>query len=241
MGLSGRLGCHRVCQRGVRAEASTHSKGRVTEGLAGPCKGDHGVLEAAQGAFHQAVVLLVVGEERIPNGLLGQHLGVAQHHHAVLCAGQRNVEAPRVVEKPDALVLVGADARQDDVVLLATLEGVHAGDLNVLVQLLAEAAVAQHHVDDVHPLPLVGGDDTDLRRGHPSTQEPGHNLLHIGGLCAVEVGGTATADLLVPKLDVKHHRLGGNRPWEVDGGHSALVDGDTVLKTALIKCVGREL
>ena len=63
---------------------------------------------------------------------LAQNLRVSDNDDGVLGSGQGHVEPPRVVEKPDALVLVRADAGDDDDVLLAALEGVDAGDLDSL-------------------------------------------------------------------------------------------------------------
>ncbi len=82
------------------------------------------------------------------------------------------------------LVLIGAHTRQDDVVLLSALEGVHTGHLNVGVQLLPHGAVAQHHLQHVGTLALVRGDHPQLVGGGPTFQEVGHNLLHIGSLCS---------------------------------------------------------
>jgi hypothetical protein len=59
----------------------------------------------------------------------------------VLCASESNVETSRVVKEPNALVLVGPHARQDDVVLLASLECVNRGDLELFVQLVAQLSV----------------------------------------------------------------------------------------------------
>ena len=54
----------------------------------------------------------------------------------VLGPGQRNVQTTRIVEKADALVLVGTHARQYDEVLLATLERIDAGHLDFLYALV---------------------------------------------------------------------------------------------------------
>ncbi len=81
------------------------------------------------------------------------------------------------------LVLIGAHAGEDDVVLLSALEGVHTGHLNVGVQLLPHGAIAQHHLQHVGSLTLVRGDHPQLVRGGPTFQEVGYDLLHIGSLC----------------------------------------------------------
>lgn len=49
--------------------------------------------------------------------MLGENLGVAQDDEAVLGAGEGYVETARVGEETDALVVVAADAGEDDVVL----------------------------------------------------------------------------------------------------------------------------
>ena len=67
------------------------------------------------------------GHERVEmhrgSSPIGQyrHLCVTQHNGAEFCPRQRHVEAARVAEEADSLELVGAHARQDDEVLLATL------------------------------------------------------------------------------------------------------------------------
>lgn len=47
----------------------------------------HGLLEVTQGALHQALVLLEVVQQHIPQGLPAEHLGVPQDHQAILGSG----------------------------------------------------------------------------------------------------------------------------------------------------------
>lgn len=54
--------------------------------------------------LHHHGVILVVLHERVPEGDTRQHPGVAEDYDAVLGAGQRDVEAPRIGEETDALV-----------------------------------------------------------------------------------------------------------------------------------------
>ena len=61
-------------------------------------------------------------------------MGVADDDDGVLCPGEGNVELPGVGEEADAKVLVRAHAGDDNDVLLAALEGVHAHRLDVLVK-----------------------------------------------------------------------------------------------------------
>lgn len=83
------------------------------------------------------------------------------------------------------MVLVAPDARDDDVVLLATLECVDAGDLDLLVKLLLERAVELHVAGDVRALAFVRSDDTDLARQNARLEEARDDLLDVGSLRAV--------------------------------------------------------
>jgi len=81
-------------------------------------------------------------------------------------------------------VLVAANAAHDDVVLLAALERVDRGDLDLLVQVLLERAVELHVRHDVRALTLVRRDDADLAREDAGLEEPGDDLLDVGRLGA---------------------------------------------------------
>lgn len=63
----------------------------------------HGLLQVAEGPFHQALVLLEVVQQHIPQWLLRQDLRVAQNDYAILGSGQGYIQTPRVTEKPYAL------------------------------------------------------------------------------------------------------------------------------------------
>jgi hypothetical protein len=76
-------------------------------------------------------------------------------------------------------VLVTPHARNDDVVLLTTLEGVDRSNLDLLVKLLLERPVDLHERDEVGPLTFVGGDDTDLRGEDAGLEEAGDDLLDV--------------------------------------------------------------
>ncbi len=63
----------------------------------------HGLLQVAEGPLHQALVLLEVVQQHIPQGLLGQHLGVSQDDQPILGSGQCHVQTPWVAQEPNAL------------------------------------------------------------------------------------------------------------------------------------------
>ena len=61
---------------------------------------------------------------------------------------KRDVESPRVVEKSDALMLVGPDARHDDKILLSALKSVHRCHLDFCVQLRVETAAKLREINE---------------------------------------------------------------------------------------------
>lgn len=160
---------------------------------------DHARLEVVERPLDETVLLLVVRKEVVPERVLrktndirihprtrkwtktdlAEDLGVAKDDQAVLGASEGDVEPTRVVEESDALVLVASDARDDDVVLLATLERVDARDLDLLVELLLERAVELHVARDVGPLALVRRDDADLAREDAGLEEASDDLLDV--------------------------------------------------------------
>ena len=63
----------------------------------------HGLLQVGQGTLNQALVLLEVVEQHVPEGLPAEDLGVPQDDQAILGTSQGNIEPPGVTEKADAL------------------------------------------------------------------------------------------------------------------------------------------
>ncbi|RUS20189.1 hypothetical protein BC937DRAFT_86210 [Endogone sp. FLAS-F59071] len=119
--------------------------------------------------------------------MLAQHLGVPQDYNAVFGSGQRNVQSPWVVQETDALMLIAPHQAQNDVILLPALKGINAGNLDLLVQILAHRAVELHVADDVGSLTLVRGDNADLRRENTSFHEACDDFFAVGGFGAVEI------------------------------------------------------
>jgi hypothetical protein len=109
--------------------------------------------------------------------VLAEDLGVSENDETKLGTSQGDVETAGVVQETDSLVVVGTDTRQDDVVLLTTLESVDGGNLNLLVQLLAKGSVGLHGRNNVGALSFVRGDDTDLAGLNAGLEEAGNNLL----------------------------------------------------------------
>ena len=96
------------------------------------------LLEVGEWTIHQTVILLVVVEQMIPEWMSAQHLGVPHHDDSVLGSSQRNIETTRISQESNTLVFIAPDTGDDDDVLLSSLECVHTGNLNVLVDLGVE-------------------------------------------------------------------------------------------------------
>ena len=112
---------------------------------------------------------------------LAQNLRVPKNDNAILGASESDVQSSRVVQETDPLVLVAPNTAKDDVVLFSALECVHAGNFDLLIQVLLERAIKLHVVDDVRTLSFVWCDDTDLRRNNTRLEEFRNNLLHVRG------------------------------------------------------------
>lgn len=78
---------------------------------------NHRLLQVVQASLDQNLLLLVEVQQIVPQRLLAEHFRVADDDDAVLGASEGNVQATRIVQEADALVLVGADAGEDDDVL----------------------------------------------------------------------------------------------------------------------------
>jgi len=97
-----------------------HLVGRVDQRL-GLGQLDGAGLERRQGALDDQPLILEELEQVVPERMQRQRLGVADQHEAVLSSGQGDVQAPRVAQEADALVLVAAHARHHDQVFFAAL------------------------------------------------------------------------------------------------------------------------
>jgi hypothetical protein len=173
---------------------------------------------------------------------LGEDFGVSDNDDAVFGPGEGDVEPAGVVEEANALVLVGANTRHNNQILLSALEGVDARHLDLLVQLGVQRALVLHvlHLQtqfmmrsrrtrlleiayQVSTLALVRSDDSDLLGFHARLQEASGDLLHVGRLGAVQVGGARAGDLLLALSHVEEHGLVGLRPREVDSLQTTLL------------------
>ena len=63
----------------------------------------HGLLQVAEGPLHEALIVLEVIQQHIPQGLLGQHLGVTQDDQPILGSSQCHVQTPWVAQEANAL------------------------------------------------------------------------------------------------------------------------------------------
>lgn len=110
---------------------------------------------------------------------LAQNLWIPENDNAVLGTSESDVEASRIVQETDSLVLVAPNTAEDDIILFSALERVHAGNFNLLIQVFLQRAIKLHIVDDVGTLSFVWRNDTNLRRNNTRLEEFRDNLLHV--------------------------------------------------------------
>ena len=186
------------------------------------------------------MVLLVVMQQVVPQRMTSEDLRVAHDNTGVLGSGQSDIETPRVRQEPDTLVLVTPDTGNDDNVFLSALEGVYAGNFEVLVDLGVEGTLVLKVLHQEGPLALVRGHNPNLVRLHPGLKELCYDLLHVGRLGPVEEARAAPRDLLLAAGYVEHHWLVHLGPGKVNW-QLPVFSIDPVLQRALIEEVGGEL
>lgn len=126
--------------------------------------------------------LSILGMHELPHvAYLAQNLRIPKNNKAILGASESDVESSRVVQETDPLVFVAPDTAKDDIVFFSALECVHAGNFDLLIQILLERAIKLHIVDDVGTLSFVWCNDTNLRRNNTRLEEFRNNLLDIRG------------------------------------------------------------
>lgn len=76
-------------------------------------------------------------------------------------------------------MFIAPDAAEDNVVLLATLKGIHGCHLYFLVEVLLQRTVILHIIDDVRTLSLVRGHNANLARYNTRFKEFRNNFLDV--------------------------------------------------------------
>lgn len=172
---------------------------------------------------------------------LAEHLGIPKNNDSVLCPSQGHIQTPRIVQEPNALVIITSDTAEDDVILFSPLESIDTSNFDFLVQLLLERAVQLHERSDIGSLTFIWRNDTDLGRRDARLEKLGDHLFNIGRFGSVQERCSARRDLFGTQVLVEEHGSFGNGPRKVDILSDSLGSGDTVLKRTFVKHVGREL
>mmetsp|Transcript_70780 Transcript_70780/g.162267 ORF Transcript_70780/g.162267 Transcript_70780/m.162267 type:complete len:200 (-) Transcript_70780:2444-3043(-) len=94
-----------------------------------PLQGNVELIQIRQWPLHHEVVLLKMAEQIAPqrgllSELLPQHFGVTTNHQAQPGTSKSNVQTSRIIEKPNALILIGSHTREQNEVLLTALKSV---------------------------------------------------------------------------------------------------------------------
>mmetsp|Transcript_9039 Transcript_9039/g.36954 ORF Transcript_9039/g.36954 Transcript_9039/m.36954 type:complete len:402 (-) Transcript_9039:474-1679(-) len=209
--------------------------------LLGRRKRHQALLEVGKRALHEGLPVAAVRNERVPQRLRREHLRISQHHRAVLGACEGHVETARVIKKAHTVVFVATHAAEYDVVLLSSLEGIHARNLDLLVQHLAQRTRPQQRGNHVRALPLVRRDHAQLRWVHAAAQKGRDDALDIGGLHTIEIRRATARYFFLAHLRVEHKRALDRWPREVHLLAHTLAGPHAVLQATFVERVGREL
>lgn len=112
---------------------------------------------------------------------LAQYFRVPEDHYTIFRTGESNVETTWVIQETYPLVFITPDTTENNVVLLSSLEGVHARHFHFLVEVFLQRPIELHIIDDIRALTLVRSNDTDLRWNNTRLEELGDDLLNVGG------------------------------------------------------------
>jgi len=110
---------------------------------------------------------------------LAQDFRVPEDHNSIFSTSKSDIQAAWVVQKTDPLMFVASNAAKNDVVLLSPLECIYASNFDFLVEVLLKGSIELHIIDDVGALPLVRGDNSDLRWDDTRFEELGNNLFNV--------------------------------------------------------------
>jgi hypothetical protein len=110
---------------------------------------------------------------------LAKYFWITENDHSIFCTRESNVQPPRIVQKPNSLVLIASDTAEDNIVLLTTLKGVHGSDLYLLVEVLLQRTIILHIVHDIRALSFIRRHNADLARYNTGLEELRDNFLNI--------------------------------------------------------------
>lgn len=110
---------------------------------------------------------------------LAQNLRVSEDNDTVFGPCKRDVQPPGITQESDPLMFIAPDATKNNVILLATLEGINASDLDLFVELFLEGSIELHVGDDIGALAFIRCDDPDLVRRYARLEELSDDLLDV--------------------------------------------------------------
>ena len=110
---------------------------------------------------------------------LAQDFRVPENDNSIFSTSKSDIQAAWVVQETDPLMFVASNAAENDVILLSPLECINASDFDLLVEVLFKGSVELHIIDDVGALPLVRGDNSDLRWDDTRFEELRNNLFNV--------------------------------------------------------------
>lgn len=185
-------------------------------------------FQVVERTFGDAVLRLEVGQERVPERILREYAAISDNDETEPSSGESDVEASRIVQESDALVVVGSYARQHDDVLLSSLKRVDGCNFDFVVRRRTERTGRDHVTTDVGSLSLVGRDHADLAGLETGLEEERDNFFDRGRLAAIQKRGSRPRHLFASVAIVEKHRSVGRRPRKLgvlsgcESGHGPL-------------------
>jgi len=130
-------------------------------------------LQIGKRTFNETIAFLEVQQQVMPKGCFDKTLGLPRITRPYLARVKADIETSRIAQETNSLMIVGANAREYDEVLLTTLESIDGSNLNLLVVLLLEGTSVLHGADHIASLTFVRGNDSNVLRLNASLEETG--------------------------------------------------------------------
>jgi hypothetical protein len=90
--------------------------------------------------------------------MLGENFGVSEYYKAILCPGESYIQPSWIVKEANAWGLIASYTREEDEVLLSSLETVNWGDFDLFVEVRVKLTMSLHVAHQKGSLTFIRGD-----------------------------------------------------------------------------------
>lgn len=187
---------------------------------------------------HETFIHLEMIHELNPDRMRPQRVRIADDHNSVLGSRDGDIQPSHIVQESQHAIRIRPNAREDNIVVFASLELVHARDFH-LFHLLRLLHMPRQHLPQQRSLAVVRRDHADAVSGDAAVDKPLDDLLDAGGFHAVQEGSAGGSGIFRALHAPEHHGHVRAGPGEREVAR-ALGGMHGVLERAVVEHVRRE-